>query len=983
MHRFGWFRLAPRATQGVLLASLCILLVAGLTQLGWLQGLERGVLDALFKMRGPRLPASQITILVVDEATAVQVNRWPLPRRLYADVVRKVTRAGAKTIAFDILFADRSTAADDAILIRACRESGRVVHAAAFQIEGAYNPVTTSGLADTRPLPPRFSVNDKQLDGRSAVWVSSTLPALRDSAAALGNISIYPEMDGALRRIPHLIWYRTRTYPSLALATAAHFLDVKPRTIVAAHDEMKLANRRIPIDENGETWVNWVGGNNSFPMYSVKNLLDGQVPPEALKNRIVLIGMTAAAAFENRATPFSPVQPAIDLQANAIDNILLNRPLREISAAAQWWLLIGFTGLVGLLTAPRRALGGTLWILSLGAALWTVAALALSRSNIYIPVAAPLLAGTLTYAATTAANYRQEWLSNWRADVAAAAIARGGALMASEHDREHLRAEICRAAREALQAREVFLVTDDSHRQHSNTPALYQAARSVGARDQAVFWPAGHEQADKFDSERAKLLKKACVEAQARHSHGLLAGRGTLHTIVVAPLLDGKENPSGDASDHYNPNGALVAIGRDNGRAFTARDALFLQTLAEQATLSLSNLEYYERLRGRVAAADRELQSAYEMLAEQSAKLVTAVESIDDALIVSDENGQTIFVNNAGAAILLNALPALGQSVPDSLRAHGLEELAVLYDDMRAPQQAGVEHGQVHKVRREITWLIPDSDGQDPARRMLAAQLTPLLNGDERLLGAMLVVADVTAQRDLEQMKTDFMSFVAHELRSPLGTILGYASLLHEAADQFAPEQRADMTSTIMHQCRRLNRMIGEMLDMGRLEAGHDLDLRRDPVDLTALCQSVLEGQRATLHNPDSYELRLEADDEPLIIKADPDRMEQIVINLVSNAIKYSPDGGTVSLKLHRQNGAAVMSVADTGMGMTSEQVSQLFQKFYRTPDAQARRIKGTGLGLFLVKQLVEAHGGDIAVASERGHGTTFTVTLPQEGGTA
>ncbi len=110
----------------------------------------------------------------------------------------------------------------------------------------------------------------------------------------------------------------------------------------------------------------------------------------------------------------------------------------------------------------------------------------------------------------------------------------------------------------------------------------------------------------------------------------------------------------------------------------------------------------------------------------------------------------------------------------------------------------------------------------------------------------------------------------------------------------------------------------------------------------------------------------------------DPDRLEQVVTNLVSNAVKYSPDGGAVTVALEESDADVVLRVADSGMGMTPEQQAHLFQRFYRTPEAQARGIQGTGLGLYLVKQLVEAHGGHIEVASEPGRGSIFTVSLPK-----
>jgi signal transduction histidine kinase len=172
--------------------------------------------------------------------------------------------------------------------------------------------------------------------------------------------------------------------------------------------------------------------------------------------------------------------------------------------------------------------------------------------------------------------------------------------------------------------------------------------------------------------------------------------------------------------------------------------------------------------------------------------------------------------------------------------------------------------------------------------------------------------------------------------------------------------------------------MIGELLDVSRLEAGKALDLRVGPLDLVALCNAVLEGQRAALQGKSGYQLQVTDPGGPAWIVADADRMEQIVVNLVSNAVKYSPDGGKICVDIEDPGGCVILRISDQGMGMAPEQMKNLFQKFYRTPDARRSGIKGTGLGLYLIKQLIEAHGGTISVVSAPGQGTAFTVELPK-----
>jgi signal transduction histidine kinase len=372
-------------------------------------------------------------------------------------------------------------------------------------------------------------------------------------------------------------------------------------------------------------------------------------------------------------------------------------------------------------------------------------------------------------------------------------------------------------------------------------------------------------------------------------------------------------------------------------------------------------------------------------LLEQSVKLTAAVESIDNALIVADERGRVIFANAASERILGRASPALGQDIAEALRTSGQHQLALLVDELdesnaaREADDAPLSREIVCDNASEITsdTAGAETEPAETAHRVLSVNVTRLL-GSDRLLGKMLVVADVTAQRELDNMKSDFVSYVAHELRTPLTTILGYASLLDEDTGDYTVSMRGEMASAIMRHCRRLNRMISELLDVSRLEAGRQLSLHLEAVDVVTLCERVLDGTRAMIGDYQKLQLVFECEQRELEVWADADRLEQVITNLISNAVKYSPDGGTVTLRLQERDEFVGIMVQDTGMGLSPEQQSQLFQKFYRTPDAQARGIKGTGLGLYLVKQLVEALAGDIAVQSEQDVGTTFTVTLPK-----
>lgn len=925
------FRLpTARWAQGLVAGAGAAVIMVAASSFGWTQSLERQALDGLFGARGPRFPHPKIVIVVADNETVSRTNQWPLPRRVYAQVVRELHKRGARVIAIDALFptlSERPT--EDADFVAACREAGNVVQAIVFHLAAASNsalPVNLTG--EHGGFDDRF-----QISGRgnclNAVWASAAMLPLRQNAKALGHVTVFPEPDGTLRRMPHLICYRDKIYPSLSLSASAAFLGLTSRDVQATDSEIIVGKNRVPLDKHGEALVNWIGGNNSFPTFSVNELLDGRVRREAIEGSLVFVGVTAAGAYEQRATPFSPNQPAVELQANAADDILSQRPLRELPAFYRWLLL--FVGAVlGGLAATRLGWGSIFWFGALCFVTWAVALYAL-KANLWLPYATPLCAGALAWTATMVTRYRHEWEENFRADESMSALAHGGALLASGTELQQLRQVICETARVAVRAEEAHLIFDSE------------------------IQPTGAEKKPK---------------------------------MLVVPL-PGRQNHDGHTTSPPVPGvprgGALMARRRADDEPFISRDRALLETIAEQASMALENLEYYELLRGEIELADQNLVMTNSLLADQSAKLTAAVEGIQSGLVMTDENGTTIFCNSATSQVLRDAVPLIGSNLAHHLREYQLGELASLCDkalhNARNQPVEMIEEAENAELRceavREISSEVTSADEEiSAARVILSSRLTPLRGADGRFLGLLLSVADITAQRELDSMKSEFVSFVAHELRSPLTSILGYSSLLQTAGDRVDKVQRDSMNDAIMRQGTRLNRLIGELLDISRIEAGKALDIRYSLFDFAALCRSAVEGQRMAVMGRSNYKIEF-IGPENLMIEGDSDRLEQVLVNLLSNAVKYSPDGGEITLELKENGSEALMFVRDSGMGMSPEQIASLFQKYYRTPDARRQGIKGNGLGLYLVSQLVKAHHGIIEVESQKGHGSTFKVIVP------
>ena len=228
--------------------------------------------------------------------------------------------------------------------------------------------------------------------------------------------------------------------------------------------------------------------------------------------------------------------------------------------------------------------------------------------------------------------------------------------------------------------------------------------------------------------------------------------------------------------------------------------------------------------------------------------------------------------------------------------------------------------------------------------------------------------------RESERGKTELVSIVSHELRTPLASVLGFTSLLLKR--EFDPPTRRHYLGIVDAQARRLAALLEDFLDVQRIE--HEgVDLAPEKIDLASLIDE--QAQLYAAQSP-KHELAVELAERPLTVRGDPGRLAQVVGNLLSNAIKYSPDGGTVQLVAARSGDRVRLAVHDEGLGIPEDQQSRIFTKFFRG-DAGATGITGTGLGLAVSREIVEAHGGSIGFDSDPGEGTTFWLELPGPNG--
>jgi PAS domain S-box-containing protein len=249
----------------------------------------------------------------------------------------------------------------------------------------------------------------------------------------------------------------------------------------------------------------------------------------------------------------------------------------------------------------------------------------------------------------------------------------------------------------------------------------------------------------------------------------------------------------------------------------------------------------------------------------------------------------------------------------------------------------------------------------------------PVCGADGERLGTVAVFQDISALKELEREREEWISIITHDLRQPITIILGYAELLARQLGRAGTLEQRQAIDNALTAARNLNRMIGDLLDVSRIDTRR-LSLQTQPVDLVALLWAIAERSREMIQG---HPIRLTIRSELPPIAVDASRIEQVLDNLLTNAAKYSDPGTDIEVRIERSDAEVAIAVTNHGRGIAPEDLPRLFSRFYRTPEAQVGRVGGLGLGLYIAKGVVEGHGGRIWAESTPGQNTTFRFTLP------
>lgn len=355
----------------------------------------------------------------------------------------------------------------------------------------------------------------------------------------------------------------------------------------------------------------------------------------------------------------------------------------------------------------------------------------------------------------------------------------------------------------------------------------------------------------------------------------------------------------------------------------------------------------------------QELDSKITEISNEKTKLETILKYMADGLVATDLNGDIIHINPAARRLLeINDEEMEGLNFDYIMQKMGKRDIA---DGINLPPS-----------REVISEVLGYGDAS------LYIRYARIMDEGQRDMGVIMLIQDITERERLDRMQQDFVANVSHELRTPLTTIKSYAETLADGSVD-DPDVQARFLDTINSEAERMTNLVKDLLQLSSLDNNAHFNMKR--LNLIDLAEESYEQVMFTAGDKKQNLIRGFELDGRVMVRADHDRIKQVVLNMLTNAIKYTQNGGTIRLNVGVADNMASISVEDNGMGISRDELPRIFERFYRVDKARSRGMGGTGLGLSIAKQIVEGHGGTIRAESADGEGSRFTVLLPLDDG--
>lgn len=387
-----------------------------------------------------------------------------------------------------------------------------------------------------------------------------------------------------------------------------------------------------------------------------------------------------------------------------------------------------------------------------------------------------------------------------------------------------------------------------------------------------------------------------------------------------------------------------IFLFRSGSIAFTAGDRSLLRDFADQAAIAVRNARQMEQLR------------------EEKARVEAVIANSPNGVMILDPDLHIVIINRAFSDLVgMTEEEARGKPCYEVLALENLTGDHLCQEGRRPPPPTGVWQGEGDIIRPGYK------------RTTVGVTYFPLFDRNGNLINVIATLTDITRYREAEELKSTFISVISHELKTPVSLIKGYASTLAREDANWDEDIIREIGQVIEEESDRLNDLINNLLDASRIQAGA-LTLDIDEVSLEHIARTALERFQT---QTDNHRFELDFAEGLPTVHADARRLRQVIDNLISNAIKYSPEGGTIRVGGWQEDGRVITYVADEGIGIPKDEQASVFDRFFRVDSGLRRSTQGAGLGLFLVKAIIEAHNGEVWLNSEPGKGTTFFFALP------
>jgi len=832
--------------------------------------------DAYLRL-SPRAPPDDVVIVAIDEHSLMELGRWPWPRSVHAELLDRLSDARPRLIGFDVIFAeaDAEHATGDAQLARSIRANSKVVLPVAQVAVHQGGP-----LLEILPMPP-----------------------LPDVARGLGHVEVELDRDGVARSVFLQAGLGSPYWPHLALRLLQLSEPGEDKALPGQRNPDAADTSHLVWVRDHRVWIPFAGPPGHYRSFSYVDVLRGVVPPEALRDRYVLVGATAAGLGDFLPTPVSgegQAMPGVEIVANVFDALRQGLSIEPLGAPGRLLLsliLVGIPALLYPLTNPR-------WSLAIGAGSLLLVLLSswllLRLGHLWFGPSVPLIGCLLAYI-----------LWSW------SRLARTVGYLNQELMRLH-------AEPAGLQESEAF-----------SLPTTMEFIRHV-------LPVSGCTLCDQSGVMRRSWGNAPHPPPETPPATGVWMGQaGNLWRLI--------SRGSGDL---------WLGIGWDGAIPPSPSQAELLQTLATRLTQPKAAqprtpLEIVQARIQQVQEATTRLRSLSRFISKSFAQL-------PDGVLVTDALGQVLMANRFTSLYLLeDAERQLAGAMLDTL----LEGLAVIGNGAWSDAVASV------LLRHESVQLAV----RTPAGRDLLLDMAPFFDGyGKGIQGLIVTIVDITPIKSSERRRAEMLNFLSHDLRSPLVSIISITQL---AALQPEKLQDGSLLQRIDNHVHRALDLADDFLRLARVDSEQKIVCEN--LNLRSVAELALE-QVAAQAEAKKIHLRHRFGCEAPWLEGDPELLERALVNLLTNAIKYSPEGAAVTLGLTCAGDRLDCEVTDTGYGIPEEHLKSIFDRFQRLGDSRHRKAKGAGLGLVLVKTVAERHHGSIEVTSRSGEGSSFRLRLPR-----